>query len=500
MLKETPLNSQIEILENRLAQIRVEVGAEALNKAKQSAARTLSQRMNIPGFRKGKAPYSIVERYLGEGAILEEAIDQIGPELYSEVVRESGLEPYAPGQLENVENRDDGLVLVFRVPLVPVVTLGNYRDVRREFTPPEVSDEDVAGVLRMMQNSQAEVEAKEGPAAMGDEVRLEVHGVLVPREGDEANAEIADLAKKPLFEHMSWRMVLGDPEREPVPGFSQALEGIAAEETRSFELSFPDDDEDYEENLRGRAVAFTVKCHAVNIRKLPALDDEFARSLGEEGAETLDALREKIREDLLAEVTARAKAGYANAVLGMMVEQAKIEYPEIMVDEYVDGMLHDLEHELASQGLDLPTFLNIRQITEEELRQEYREPAVARLKYALVLRELVEQEGLEVDSRIVDQMVRTRAATLSRGNVEMQQVFEAYLGQEQSRRDLSVELLTQHALDRIMAIARGENPETGPVPFVEESPAATAEESGPEPEAGEADLEAKPVEIAPDAE
>jgi len=97
-------------------------------------------------------------------------------------------------------------------------------------------------------------------------------------------------------------------------------------------------------------------------------------------------------------------------------------------------------------------------------------------------------------------MVRTRAATLSRGNVEMQQVFEAYLGQEQSRRDLSVELLTQHALERIMAIAQGENPETGPVPFVEESPAATAEESGPEPEAGEADLEAKPVEIAPDAE
>lgn len=506
MSEEIPLNSQIEILENRLAQIRVEVSAEALNKAKQTAARSLSQRVNIPGFRKGKAPYAIVQRYLGDGAILEEAIDQIGPDLYGEVIRNSDLEPYGPGQLEDVESKDDGLVLVFRVPLIPVVTLGDYRSLRREFTPPEVSDEDVDNVLRLMQNSRAEVEAKEGPATTGDEVRLDIHGVLVPREGDEQNEEIANLSKEPLFEQMSWRMVLGDANREPMAGFSQALEGITAGETRNFELSFPADDEDYEEALRGRAVAFTVTCHAVNVRRLPELDDEFAKSVGDEDVQSLDDLRQKIRQDLLAEKTARAQADYADAVLDMMVEQAQIEYPAVMVDEYIDDLLHDLEQQLQRQGLDLTAFLNMRQITLEQLREEYRETAIARLKRALVLREFVEREGLEVDGRAIDQEVKSRAASLSRGNEQIREIFEELLNKDQGRRNISLQMLTQQALERIAAIGRGENPETGPVPFVEpeaapeETPAAEGEGAASEAVVADASGAAEPVDAAPDAE
>lgn len=505
MSEEIPLNSQIEILENRLAQIRVEVSAEALNKARQSAARSLSQRVNIPGFRKGKAPYTIVQRYLGDGAILEEAIDQIGPDLYGEVIRNSDLEPYGPGQLENVESKDDGLVLVFRVPLTPVVTLGDYRSLRREFTPPEVSDEDVENVLRLMQNSRAEVEAKEGPATTGDEVRLDIHGVLVPQEGDEQNQEIANLSKEPLFEQMSWRMTLGDATREPMPGFSQALEGITTGETRTFELSFPADDEDYEEALRGRAVAFTVTCHAVNVRWLPELDDEFARTFADD-VQSLDDLRQKIRKDLLAEKTARVEADYADAVLDMMVEQAQIEYPEVMVDEYIDDLLHDLEHQLQRQGLDLTAFLRMRQITEEQLREEYREAAIARLKRALVLREFVEREGLEVDGRAIDQEVKSRAASLSRGNEQIQEIFEELLNKDQGRRNISLQMLTQQALERIAAIGRGENPETGPVPYVEpeavpeEIPAAEGESTASEPVVADASGAAEPVDAAPDAE
>ncbi len=506
MLEVTPLNSQIEVLENRLAQIKVEVGAEALNKAKQSAARSLSQRVNIPGFRKGKAPYAIVQRYLGEGAILEEAIDQIGPELYGQVMQESDLEPYGPGQLENIETKEDGLVLVFRVPLMPTVELGNYRDVRHEFTPPEVGDDEVAEVLRMMQNARAEVEAKDGPASAGDEVRLDIHGVLVTGEGDEQNAEIADLAREPLFDQKSWRLTLGDADREPIPGFYQAVEGITAGETRNFELTFPADDEDYEEALRGRTVAFTVNCHAVNVRRLPELDDEFARTFGDEDVQSLDDLRQKIREDLLAEKTARAQAEYADTVLDMMVAQAQIDYPEVMIDEHVDDLLHNLEHQLSRQGLDLPTFLRIRQMTEDQLRQEYREPAIARLKRSLVLREFVRREGLAVDGRAVDQEVKARAASLSRGNEQIRQIFEEYLGKEQSRLDISLELLTQQALERIAAIGRGENPDSGPVPFVEPQPAeqeaAPVEEgeSVTEPTASEVDAAVEPVETAPEGE
>ncbi len=465
------MNAQTEILENRVAQITVEVEAATLEKAKREAARRLSRRANIPGFRKGKAPYSIIARYLGEGAILEEAVDELGPELYRQSLTESGLEPYAPGQLDNIDtNEDSNLVMVFKVPLTPVVEIGEYRAVRAEYTPPVVEDSGVDDVITMLRNNKATTAPKDGPAAQGDQVKIDIYGELAEAPENDADDETA---AEPLFDRTGWIFALGETVREPLPGFSAQLEGISSGETRSFELTFPADDEDYEETVRGKTVNFKVTCHEVQTRDLPELDDNFARELGDPGVETLEQLRASINDDLHKNAVNRAEREYADLVLDTIVEGATIEFPEIMIEEMIDTMIEDFGHQLARQGMDLDTYLKYSQIEIDELRADYREGARARLIRSLVLGEIVRAEELTLDSRQVARAIHDRAHQISNGNEEVFKMFAQYLmNSEEGRRDLANELLSKQAFDRIIAIGKGENPPVGPVPFVDEEEVA----------------------------
>jgi trigger factor len=501
------LNLQTELLENRVAQLTIEVEADRLEKAKRKAARDLSKRVNIPGFRKGKAPYNLLARYLGEGAILEEAIDQLGPDIYREGLEESELEPYGPGQLEKIDTNDDNdLVLVFNVPLAPTVDLGDYRTVRIDYEAPEIDDDRVEEILDMMRQNKAESEVKEGPAAEGDSVKIDLFGTLVDDEDDDAEVEDDDADSdeehdhdhddNTLFDQKNWEFVIGQEMREPLPGFSEAVTGISAGEERSFDLAFPEDDEDYDEMLLGKTVAFTVTCHEVSARTVPELTDEFVQELEEEGIETVDQLREKVASDLESTLVNQAESEYAEKVLDAMVEGAAIEFPEMMIDETIDEMVASFEQQLQQQGMDLNTFLTMRQWEEADLRNEYREPAASRIKRSLVLGEIVNVEALELDPRAIDRAVKDRAAQYANGNEEIQKIFEDYLGNPQGRSSLGVELLTQQAYDRMIAIAKGEEPEVGPIPYEEEDEpeveddAANEAESADEAAAPEAEAEA----------
>ncbi len=479
------MNLQTEHLENRIAQLKVEIAAADLEQAKRQAARKLAKRVNIPGFRKGKAPYNIITRYLGEGAILEEAIDDLGPKVYSEAVDEAELEPYGPGQLDNIDtSEENGLVLTFNVPLVPTVDLGSYREVRRDFELPEVTDTQVEDVISMMMDNKATLTVKEGPAAAGDSAKLDILGDLVAEETDE---DSDSTEAETLFNQTNWTYILGEAFREPMPGFSAAVEGIVAGEERSFDLTFPAESDDFDEMLLGKTVTFTVNCHEISAREMPELNDEFVKELGEEGVETLEELRAKIRADLETNVKNRTESEYAEAVLDAMVEGATIEFPELMVEDTIDDMIKRFEQQLGQQGMDLDTFLKMRQIEMDALRADYHEPAIGRLKRSLLLGELAKAEQLELDNRAVDKAVRDRAAQMADGNEEFQKIFEQYLGGAQGRRDLGIELMTQQAYDRLVAIARGEEPEIGPVPFVEEEvEEETSEAAAEAPESVEA--------------
>lgn len=483
------MNLQTELLDNRTAELKVEIDADQLEKAKRKAARGLAGRVNIPGFRKGKAPYNIVARYLGEGAILEEAVDSLGPDTYRDALAESELEPYGPGQLENIEPLEDnqGLTFTFHVPLVPQVELGEYRAVRHDYETPEIEEKQVEDIIEMLRSNKATSEVKDGPAEMSDEVKIDVYGEFVAEETEEEAPAEAEEGDDPadtddgpeiFVDQKDFTFVLGESFREPMGGFSEALVGMAAEDERSFDLTIADDDEDYDEPMRGRTVTFTVTCHEVSTREVPTLDDEFVQSLEEDDATTVEELRSKIFEDVENNAVNQAESEYADTVLDLMVEAATVEYPPLMVEEYIDDAIKQLEGQAKQQGIEIDMLLQFRQITMEDLREEYREAAITRLERSLVLGELVRAEELEVDERAINKAVKDRAKAMSYGNDELATQFETYLNAPQARQDISVEVLSQQAIERMMAIAKGEEPEVGPIPFVEEEeeevPAAEA--------------------------
>ena len=280
-----------------------------------------------------------------------------------------------------------------------------------------------------------------------------------------------------LFDQKDWRFVLGDPDREPMPGFSAAIEGITAQEGRTFELTFPEADETYDETLRGRTVRFQVTCQEVSARHVPSINDDFAQQVDEYEAGTLLELRMKVRENLQKTLTERAEREYAEQVLNAMVEGAAIEFPEAMVEDYIDDMIQSFEQTLRRQRLTLQDYLKFNQMDEAKLREDYREPAIARLKRSLVLGELVKAQQLGVDDAALDQAAKERSAQLSLGDESMQAFFEQYYGGEQARRDLAIDVITQRVYQRLVEIGRGENPPLGPTPTAAEagSPQAPAE-------------------------
>ena len=181
------MNIQTEHIENHSARLTVEVEVERLEAAKKKAARQLSKRYRIPGFRKGKAPYRIIANYIGEGAIIEEAIDSMTNDVYRAALEESGVEPYGPGNVEDVKL--DPPTFVFTLPLAPTIDPGDYRSVRFDYTEPEVSDEDVDKAIKELQQEKALVEESTQPVAMGNRVTIDLHSEFVDGEENPVDLE-----------------------------------------------------------------------------------------------------------------------------------------------------------------------------------------------------------------------------------------------------------------------------------------------------------------------
>jgi trigger factor len=425
----------------------VAVDADRLEKAKQKAAAQLSRRVNIPGFRKGKAPYRILLNYLGEAAILEDAIEILGNEIYKEALEESKLDPYGPGEIEGVE-LENGPVLKFIVPLQPEVELGGYRDVRVEYTAPTVDDDEVNRAMKSLQEQNAVVEESQQPVALANRVALDVHSHYVAEEEGEEEAEF-------LHEH-DFSIIL-DQDGEPLPGFNDALVGATVGEEREFTLDVPDDEEQYGEGAGGK-VHFHVTVKKIESITLPAMTDDFAARVTaeEEKPLTLLELRIRVRENLQKMGEDRYKSDYADQALEAMIDAANVHYPEAMVIEETERLLMQFDQNLRQRGLTLNDYMKIIGKTKDDLLNDYRDAAVRSLKRGLVLREIVETEritvseqgiGEEID-RILERFEETRRD-------DLRTLFQQPGMRDNVRNDLMMETV----LNRIVAIAKGESPE-----------------------------------------
>lgn len=478
------MNVQTELTDQHTAHLTVDIDDAMLDSAKRKAALKLSRQINVPGFRRGKAPYHVMVRMVGEGAILEEAVEMLGNDIYKDVLVESGVRPYGPGEIIDVQ-MDERLRITFSVPLMPEIALNDYRSVRLDYAPPSVDDEAVDRALALLQEQNAVVEPSAQPAATGDRVTIDINAVLPnmasgdqdpaetesehanheddPDHADAAEADGPDLhelayeMKGEVLIHEHNMPVTLDAEHEPIPGLAQQLVGAVSGDVRRFTLTIPEDSEDYSD-IAGQPVDCLVVVRKVEKQTLPALNDDFAARLtaNQQPPLTLLELRMKVRSDLEAQAKARYDSEYASQALDQMVAQASVKYPPVMLEEEIDRILERFDSDLRQNGLSLDAYLTIYKRTREQLREEYREAARRSLSRSLVMGKILVAERLEVDEDDIDARINEM---VSRFNQYTPEVIRTIFQQPAMMDSLVNDLLTSRVRERIAAIARGEAPE-----------------------------------------
>lgn len=426
--------------EARQATMTVEVGPERVASALKTAARQLARRVSIPGFRKGKAPYHVVVQHFGEGALYDEALDPLGQEVYREALEKSELEPYAPGNLEDIQL--EPMVLTFNVPLRPEVDLRKYRGVRVKPEKVKVTKQEVGDALEAMQAEQAVLEKVERGIEMGDVANFDLQGTFVLEEGEEPET---------LVERKDAAILIAEGTTYPLPGFADAVLGMKAEEGRSFSLKTPEDFSD-NESLNQKDVQFEVKCLEVKQRDLPELDDDFAQSVGE--FENLKALREHVEEDIRSHKQLHADEEQAEEAIQEIVEQAEIHFPPIMLEEWIDRMVGDFERALSPQNLTLDDYFSIANTDLESVREEFREDAEKNLRRALVMGKLAEVEHLSVADDEINDEIETML--LSAG--QQAALARHFFNSDEAKDDIRNSLLVQKVRERLVALASGKAP------------------------------------------
>ncbi|NDJ53097.1 MAG: trigger factor [Chloroflexi bacterium] len=435
------LKLQHEAMEDRQTRLIVTVDDARVDKAMKDTAKRLGKQVQISGFRKGKVPYRILLSHLGEDYVFNEALDPLSQAVYAEALEESDLQPYGPGALTDVERNP--LRLTFIVPLVPTVELGDYRDLRIDYDPPEIDEKDVADAIEEMRKEQGFLEPLERPAEYGDVATVDIHGHFTDDEG----------AEQELAHRHEYELDLLEDGKDPVPGFAKHLIGLEAEAETHFEVEIAEDNEEIIEELRGKTLHFEVKVHGIYTRDLPELDDEFAESVSTAGS--MDELREQVREELLAHAKSHTDNDYLDAIFGQLLDGiATVEFPPQMVDDDVEDLINNYGARLQQQGLSLDDYLRLNQMTKDDLRADFRETAVRRIERGLLLAEIADAELVSVDDTDLDDEIRTRLLSFGEGAAYM----ESVLNSPEYRRMLSNEIRTDRAIERLMAIAKGEAP------------------------------------------
>ncbi len=498
---------QTERLENHKAQFTIEIEADQLEDAKLRAARSISRRVRIKGFRKGKAPYRLVAQYVGESAILEEAVETLGDTLYKQALDESEVLPYAPGAFEDFK-LEPVPTFIFSVPLQPEVDLKGYSEVRLDFEVPTVSAEEIDEILNQLQMRDLEViDDDVEVTAAGNRVIIDVESVFadgepadevtdnelaevaedalisegdgepadevtdnklaeaaedaLSSEGDVDQSQTEDDESPPIpkqgdtFVNDQDRQIILDPNQDPfMHGFVENLLEVERGSDVEFELTIPDDDLDT--TIVGRRVSFLVTVKKIEEIAIPDLDDEFARQVSRSrGDEELDlaGLREATREELESSALQNAEAQYSSEVLQQIVENAEIHYPELMLDEHINEMIREFEQNLSQQNMKLEDYLRLTNSSADELRKQYRERATQSLRQTLVLREFVSAQAIDISDNQFEQHLDSLVAGYGM-NEELRPVFNSEPMSSNIRNNLMMTYVNAH----LLALGQGQDP------------------------------------------
>ncbi len=470
------MNIQTEHNEHHQALLTVELDIAQLEQKKQQAAKKLARSTRIPGFRPGKAPYHMILRHLGEGPILEEAVEKLIDEIYPKVLDESGVKPYGPGKLESLKLEEATPTAQFIIPLAPEVTLGDYQSVRLAYELPQITDENLTKAIEGMRDMYAEVSKVDRPAEESDLVNIILTGNLTDSEDE-----------KPYIDHESYPVIIEPEVTEtkyewPFPGFSRHLIGVSAEDKKSLTYTYPEDYEDEESeegsiSLKGKTVEFEIEVSKVSSRVVPEVNEEFIKKMGP--YETVEEFYTDTRKQLTERNDTEYNEKYEEMLLDELLKNAEVKYPADAVDDEVDLVFNRLKNRLENQGIGFDIYLKARNITEELIREELRPGSEKRLKETLLLMEIAAKANIQVNQDEVQHEIEHTLSHLLSGmsEKEARRTFN-----NDALRGLTANVynnnLLANTLKHLRALASGEL-ENQPEALEESTPETSSPDSAP---------------------
>lgn len=402
------MNAKVERIETNVVKLEISVEAEKFSEAMKKSYLKNSKKFNIPGFRKGKAPMNIIKKYYGDSVFYEDAVNFCCDDTYPVVIKENNIDPVDYPEIDIVEiGEGKQFVYTAKVTVMPEVTLGEYKGVEVKEVKYPVTDEDVENQLKLMLEKNARVETKEdGSIEMGNIAIIDFEGFVdgVAFEGGNGKDYSLEIGSGTF-----------------IGNFEEQLIGLNKGDSKDINVTFP---ENYgKDELNNKPATFKVTINEIKVKELPELDDEFAKEISE--FDTLSEVREDIKNKKQEENDSKEKAEFEENVIDTVCENASVEIPQVMVEKEIDVMIKDLEMRLKYQGLDLKSYYEYTNSTEEKVREYMKDAGQKRVKTELVLGEIAKVEKVEA----TDEELREKAVEMAKqyGTKDLEKTIDLIL-------------------------------------------------------------------------
>ena len=420
-----------EKTENSQAFLTIEMEPAEVEESLKKSYDRLVKKTNIPGFRKGKAPREMLERYLGKENILEDVLHHLLPQAYEEALKEQQIEAIARPHIEVTGT--DPVIFKTTVPLVPVVNLGDYHSIKMTPEPVEVTEDNVNVVIEQLRHQNATWESVERAVEFSDLVVLDIESHV---DGE------------PFINRQGVQYQVLSDSSAPAPGFAGQVVGMEKGGEKEFQLQLP---QDYpRKELAGKDPLFKVGVVEIKQEILPELNDEFARQLGPE-MKTLETLKTEVTTNLKLRAEEKARLDFEERVIEAAVGQAQVEFPPVLAEMEISRMIDEQSRRFQMQGGNLEGYLKNMSKTEEQLHEELHPVATKRIATSLVLGKIAEAEKIEVGESDIDAETENMLQSATGNKVELQKLMNT----PQSRESVRQILTTRKTVQRLSEIAKG---------------------------------------------
>lgn len=402
------MNVTTEKIENHKVVLTIEVPAEELDKGIKAACKSLANRVNIPGFRKGKAPRRILEMNIGKEAILDEAFDRVAQKAFDEALKQENLDPVDRPQVDIV-TLEEGKDVVFKATITPVpeVTLGEYKGLKVAKDAVEVKDEQVEEQVKNILNHHAKmVDAEEGATVANDDF------ITLDFKGEVDGVAFAG------GEGKDYPLQIGS--HSFIDTFEDQLVGLKVGEEKDVNVTFPE--EYHAKDLAGKAAVFHCKINSIKHKEMPELTDKFVKA--STSYESIEDMKAKLRENIEKNAQREADTKRRNEILKQATDNITVDIPEVMVENRVSNMIQELSVNLENQGMNLDAYLKYANMDMAKLREQYKESAAIAVKTDLMLDAVAKAEDIKVENADINAEIALLAATYGTTPQEVSKIIK----------------------------------------------------------------------------